>query len=138
MALDVGYRHIDTATAYGNEREAGAAVRDSGLGRQNVFITTKCPPGNAGREAQTIDASLKALGVDYADLWLVRWPPGGQARPDTWKAFVEALGQGVTCSAPCGSRTDVPGIREISWPWTVLSRYAGHRHSSQADRGSGH
>jgi len=95
-ALDIGYRHIDTATAYGNEDRAGAAVRDSGLGRQDVFITTKCPPGNAGREAQTLDASLRALGVDYIDLWLIHWPPHGEARPDMWKAFVEALEQGKT------------------------------------------
>jgi diketogulonate reductase-like aldo/keto reductase len=61
-----------------------------------VFITTKCPPGNAGREAQTLDASLSALGVDFVDLWLVHWPPSGEARPDTWKAFIEALEQGKT------------------------------------------
>ena len=95
-ALDIGYRHIDTATAYANEDRVGAAVRDSGVGRENVFITTKCPPGNAGREAQTLDASLKALGVDFVDLWLVHWPPNGEARPDTWKAFIEALEQGKT------------------------------------------
>lgn len=95
-ALDIGYRHIDTATAYGNEDRVGAAIRDSGVGRENVFITTKCPPGNAGREAQTIDASLAALGVDFVDLWLVHWPPNGEARPETWKAFIEALEQGKT------------------------------------------
>jgi 2,5-diketo-D-gluconate reductase A len=95
-ALDIGYRHIDTATAYGNEDRVGAAVRDSGLGRQDVFITTKCPPGNAGREAQTLDASLSALGVDFIDLWLIHWPPHGEARPDMWKAFVGALEQGKT------------------------------------------
>jgi 2,5-diketo-D-gluconate reductase A len=95
-ALDIGYRHIDTATAYENEDSVGAAVRDSGLEREDVFITTKCPPGNAGREAQTIDASLKALGVDFIDLWLVHWPPNRQASPDTWKAFIEALEQGKT------------------------------------------
>jgi diketogulonate reductase-like aldo/keto reductase len=95
-ALEIGYRHIDTATAYGNEDRVGAAVRDSGLGRENVFITTKCPPGNVGLEAQTLDASLKALGVDFIDLWLVHWPPHGEAKPDTWKAFIEALEQGKT------------------------------------------
>ena len=95
-ALDIGYRHIDTATAYGNEDKVGAAIRDSGIGRENVFITTKCPPGNAGQEAQTIDASLSALGVDFVDLWLVHWPPNGEARPETWKAFIEALEQGKT------------------------------------------
>jgi diketogulonate reductase-like aldo/keto reductase len=95
-ALDIGYRHIDTATMYGNEDRIGAAVRDSGLGREDVFITTKLPPGRVGREAQTIDASLRALGVDFVDLWLVHWPPNGAARPDTWKAFIQALEQGKT------------------------------------------
>jgi 2,5-diketo-D-gluconate reductase A len=95
-ALDIGYRHIDTATAYENEDRVGAALRDSGLGREDVFITTKLPPGNAGREAQTIDASLKALGVDFVDLWLVHWPPNRQATPDTWKALIQALEQGKT------------------------------------------
>ena len=95
-ALEIGYRHIDTATAYGNEDRVGAAVKNSGLGRENVFITTKCPPGNVGREAQTLDASLKALGTDFVDLWLVHWPPHGEARPDTWKAFIAALEQGKT------------------------------------------
>ena len=97
-ALDLGYRHIDTATAYDNEDRVGAAVRDSGLGRQDVFITTKCPPGNVGREARTLDASLKALGVDFVDLWLIHWPPHGEATPDMWKAFIEALEQGKTRS----------------------------------------
>jgi diketogulonate reductase-like aldo/keto reductase len=95
-ALEIGYRHIDTATAYGNETQVGAAVRDSGVGRESVFITTKCPPGNAGRERETLDESLKDLGVDFVDLWLVHWPPNGEARPDTWKAFIEALEQGKT------------------------------------------
>jgi 2,5-diketo-D-gluconate reductase A len=95
-ALEIGYRHIDTATAYENEDRVGAAIRDSGLDREDVFITTKCPPGNVGREAQTIDASLKNLGVDFVDLWLVHWPPNRQATPDMWKAFIEALEQGKT------------------------------------------
>ncbi|HEV3380551.1 MAG TPA: aldo/keto reductase [Trebonia sp.] len=97
-ALEIGYRHIDTATGYANEDQVGAAVRDSGVGRENVFITTKCPPGNAGRERETLDDSLKALGVDFVDLWLVHWPPNGEARPATWKAFIEALEQGKTRS----------------------------------------
>ena len=82
--------------AYGNEDQVAAAISDSGLGRENVFITTKCPPENAGREAQTIDASLKALGIDFVDLWLVHWPPHGEASPDTWKEFIAALEQGKT------------------------------------------
>ena len=93
-ALEVGYRHIDTATGYSNEAEVGAAVRDSGIERREIFITTKCPPQNAGHERETIEASLRDLGTEYVDLWLVHWPPNGEARPDTWKAFVEVAAEG--------------------------------------------
>ncbi len=74
-ALQAGYRHIDTATMYGNEAEVGHALRDSGLERSEVFITTKLPPGKAGQERRTLNASLRALGTSYVDLWLVHWPP---------------------------------------------------------------
>ncbi|MCL2582385.1 MAG: aldo/keto reductase [Streptosporangiales bacterium] len=97
-ALDLGCRHIDTATAYGNEDRVGAAIRDSGVAREDVFITTKLPPGNAGQERETIEESLKSLGVDYVDLWLVHWPPNGEARPDTWKSFISAQQQGKATS----------------------------------------
>src|SRR5262245_6722944 len=76
-ALELGYRHIDTATGYGNEAEVGRALRDSGLDRADVFVTTKLPPANAGRERETLAESLRALDTDYVDLWLVHWPPGG-------------------------------------------------------------
>ena len=61
-ALDIGCRHIDTATAYGNEKEVGRAVRESGLARDDVFVTTKLPPENAGRERETLEASLERDG----------------------------------------------------------------------------
>src|SRR5271155_5469210 len=93
-ALEVGYRHIDTATGYSNEAEVGAALRDSGIERREVFITTKCPPQNAGHERETIEASLRDLGTEYVDLWLVHWPPNGEARPETWKAFIEVADEG--------------------------------------------
>ena len=76
-ALEVGYRHIDTATMYANEREVGQAVAESGVPRAEVFLTTKLPQGNAGRERETLAESLAALGVAYVDLWLIHWPPGG-------------------------------------------------------------
>jgi 2,5-diketo-D-gluconate reductase A len=95
-ALEVGYRHIDTATMYGNEREVGRALRDSGVPREEVFVTTKLPSGDAGRERETIAASLDALGLSRLDLWLVHWPPGGAASPRTWERFVEARDQGLT------------------------------------------
>jgi len=90
-ALETGYRHIDTATGYENEDRVGTAVRDSGLDRDDVFITTKCPPERAGRELETLDSSLSLLGVEFVDLWLVHWPPKGKARPDTWRGFIDAL-----------------------------------------------
>lgn len=94
FALESGYRHIDTATGYRNESEVGRAVRESGVARDDVFITTKMPPDHAGRERRTIEESVSALGVDHVDLWLVHWPPGGTAGVDSWKAFVQARDEG--------------------------------------------
>jgi 2,5-diketo-D-gluconate reductase A len=94
-ALEVGYRHIDTATMYGNEAAVGRAVRDSGLPRDEIFVTTKLPSGNAGRERATIDASLQTLGLDRVDLWLIHWPPSGRAAPEVWEQFVEVQADGL-------------------------------------------
>src|SRR5205085_8562890 len=87
-------RHIDTATMYGNEREVGQAVRDSGIPRDQVFITTKLPTRQVGRERETLDASLRALGTGYVDLWLIHWPPAGHARPDVWERLLDAQREG--------------------------------------------
>jgi diketogulonate reductase-like aldo/keto reductase len=95
-ALDVGYRHLDTATMYGNETEVGQALRDSGVPREDVFITTKLPPRNAGRERATITASLRDLGVDQVDLWLVHWPPRSAEALPTWREFIKARDEGLT------------------------------------------
>jgi 2,5-diketo-D-gluconate reductase A len=94
-ALDVGYRLVDTAAIYGNEREVGRAARDSGVPREAVFVTTKLAPGDAGRERRAIAASLRALGMAYVDLWLVHWPPRGQARPETWKQLLAVRDEGL-------------------------------------------
>ncbi len=93
-ALEVGYRHLDTATMYGNEAEVGRALRDSGVAREDVFITTKLPPERVGREEQTLAASLRALDLDHVDLWLVHWPPRGGARPQVWQEFIAARDSG--------------------------------------------
>ena len=87
-ALDVGYRHLDTATMYRNEAEVGRALRDSGVPRDEVFVTTKHPGDRADPEA-TLAGSLQALGVDAVDLWLVHWPEE-DAPPDLWSTFVRA------------------------------------------------
>lgn len=74
-ALAVGYRHIDTATMYGNEEDIGQALADSGMDRADVFLTTKIRPSDIGNERSVLRRSLRALGTDYLDLWLVHWPP---------------------------------------------------------------
>jgi 2,5-diketo-D-gluconate reductase A len=94
-ALEVGYRHIDTATMYRNERDVGRAVGDSGVPREQLFVTTKLPPGDAGRARRTLDASLRALGMEYVDLWLIHWPPRGRALVPTWKELLAVRDQGL-------------------------------------------
>ena len=95
-ALELGYRHIDTATGYGNEAGIGAALASSGLDRDSIFITTKLPPENVGRERQTIEESLCKLGVERVDLWLVHWPPNQQASPEVWAEVIKAQQDGLT------------------------------------------
>jgi diketogulonate reductase-like aldo/keto reductase len=75
-ALDLGYRHVDTAQAYGNEASVGRALHDSGVPRDEVFVTTKFYPGRKDPVAEA-EGSLRRLGVDHVDLYLVHWPQGG-------------------------------------------------------------
>ena len=75
-ALELGYRHIDTAQAYGNEESVGQALRESGVPRGEVFITTKFHPARKDPVAEA-ERSLQRLGVDYVDLYIVHWPEGG-------------------------------------------------------------
>jgi 2,5-diketo-D-gluconate reductase B len=75
-ALEIGYRHIDTAKAYGNEREVGEGIRDSGVAREEIWLTTKVPHDEAEPNAvrQSAEGSLERLGTDYVDLLLLHWP----------------------------------------------------------------
>jgi 2,5-diketo-D-gluconate reductase A len=75
-ALELGYRHIDTAQAYGNESSVGRALRESGIARDDVFITTKFHPGRRD-PLRECAYSIERLGIDYVDLYLVHWPAGG-------------------------------------------------------------
>ena len=75
-ALELGYRHIDTAQAYGNEESVGQGLRESGVPREEVFITTKFFPTRKNPVAE-LERSLQRLGVDYVDLYIVHWPEGG-------------------------------------------------------------
>ena len=94
-ALDLGYRHIDTAQIYGNEQSVGRALRESGVPREQVFITTKFFPGYADPEAEA-EQSLRRLGVDQVDLYLVHWPQGGPVR--AWPGMERARERGLTRS----------------------------------------
>jgi diketogulonate reductase-like aldo/keto reductase len=89
-ALEVGYRHLDTATIYGNEGEVGRALAESGVDRDDVFLTTKVNPRLAGKERETIEESLALLGTDRVDLWLIHWPGEDGQNVSMWKALVDA------------------------------------------------
>jgi diketogulonate reductase-like aldo/keto reductase len=94
-ALELGYRHIDTAQAYGNEESVGRALRDSGLPRENVFLTTKFFPRRkdpAGEAAR----SVERLGVDYVDLYIIHWPQGGATW--AWPGMEQARARGLARS----------------------------------------
>ena len=97
-ALEAGYLHIDTAKVYDNEEEVGAALRDSGLSRDEIFVTTKLRRADATGFEQTItecDESLTRLGLDYVDLYLVHAPPEDvSARADVWRGMEEVLESG--------------------------------------------
>ena len=140
-ALGVGYRHIDTATMYANEREVGRAVAESGVPRAEIFLTTKLPQGNAGRERETLAESLAALGIDYVDLWLIHWPPGGRARPDVWERLRELQAEGLARDLGVSNYSlrqideleqatgRLPTVNQIEWSPALFDRdvLEGHR-----------
>ena len=143
-ALATGYRHIDTATIYRNEAEVGRALADSGLDRGDVFLTTKLPPGNAGRARATLTESLRALRTDYVDLWLIHWPPRERVSVPLWREFLAIRDEGL-CRAVGVSNYSLPQIKELigatgqrpavnQIPWSP-SRYDLALLAGHADRG---
>jgi diketogulonate reductase-like aldo/keto reductase len=94
-ALELGYRHVDTAQAYGNEESVGRALRDSGVPRAEVFITTKFYPAQDDPEAEA-QRSLERLGVDHVDLYIIHWPQGGPTW--AWPGMERAHDRGLARS----------------------------------------
>jgi diketogulonate reductase-like aldo/keto reductase len=94
-ALELGYRHVDTAQAYGNEESVGRALRDSGVPREEVFVTTKFNPSREDAEAEA-ERSLERLGVDQVDLYIIHWPQGGPTW--AWPGMERALDRGYARS----------------------------------------
>ncbi|MFF5373299.1 aldo/keto reductase [[Kitasatospora] papulosa] len=96
-ALEAGYRSIDTAAVYGNEAGVGRALAESGLGREELFVTTKLWNADQGYDATltAFDASLAKLGLDHVDLYLIHWPtPARDLYTDTWRALEKLLAEG--------------------------------------------
>jgi 2,5-diketo-D-gluconate reductase A len=96
-AFDAGYRHIDTAQMYRNEEGVGQAVRESGLPRDEVFVTTKLDNNRHGRDeaVAALEESLKRLGLDHVDLFLIHWPRPQEGRfVETWQGFEQLLADG--------------------------------------------
>ncbi|HEX5540756.1 MAG TPA: aldo/keto reductase [Micromonospora sp.] len=126
-ALDVGYRLLDTATMYENEEQVGRAVRDSGLPREEVFITTKLLPEQVGQERQALAESLAALGVDYVDLWLIHWPPAQGTAAGIWREFLAVRDEGLARAVGVSNfhtrdldevieaTGEAPAINQIRW-----------------------
>lgn len=89
-ALELGYRHIDTAAFYGNEQDVGRAIRQSGIDRGRIFVTTKLWNSDQGYSSalKAFERSLNRLGLDYVDLYLIHWPEPGK-RMESWRALEE-------------------------------------------------
>jgi 2,5-diketo-D-gluconate reductase A len=91
-ALEAGYRHVDTARGYNNEAGVGQALKASGLARDEVFVTSKVPNQDQGRDKTlaSFDATMEDLGLEELDLYLIHWPaPSKGLAVETWKALVE-------------------------------------------------
>ena len=141
VALRAGYRHLDTATVYRNEADVGRALAESGVDRDDVFVTTKCPPRNVGRALETLRQSLDGLRTDRVDLWLVHWPGGDGADVDLWRELVQARDEGLTRDVGVSNYSldqldeltketgEPPAVNQVEWSPLLFDRAVldGHR-----------
>ena len=114
VALDAGYRHVDTAQVYGNEAEVGTAIVESGLPREDVFITTKLNPQHHGyvSTSKELGESLRKLRTSYVDLYLLHWPSPGKDRYfDSWRACEDLLVEGKVRSIGVSNLT----VADLAW-----------------------
>ena len=112
-ALESGYRLIDTAKLYGNERDVGAAVKESRIPRDEIFVTTKLWNSDQGFESalRAFEGSRRELGLEYVDLYLVHWPVP-QLRNESWKALLKIREQGLARSIGVSNYT-IPHLEEL-------------------------
>jgi 2,5-diketo-D-gluconate reductase A len=137
-ALRAGYRLVDTATNYGNERGVGRAVREADVPREEIFVTTKLPGAQHGhREALAgLDESLGRLGLDHVDLYLIHWPlPMVGKYVETWRAFVELREQGKARSIGVSNFTpaQIDEIAEATGVLPVVNQIEVHPEFSQRE-----
>jgi len=113
FAVKIGYRHVDTARIYGNEADVGGAVLDSGVPRKDLFVTTKLWNSDQGYDStlRACEASLKRLGLDYLDLYLIHFPVP-KARSESWNAMETLLKQGK-CRAVGVSNFTIRHLEEL-------------------------
>lgn len=112
-AFEAGYRHIDTARFYGNERDVGIAVRNSGLPREEIFVTTKLWNSDHGyqRALAAFEESLRALDIGYIDLYLIHWPVE-RLRMESWKALIKLQRSGL-CRSIGVSNYTIRHLRQL-------------------------
>jgi len=140
-ALEAGYRHLDTATMYRNEDEVGRAIADSGVGRDEVFVTTKYNPGRGGDPRAALEQSLQGLGTDHVDLWLVHAPADDNV--GVWESFVGAQSDGqardIGVSNFSLDQVDrvheatgvLPSINQIEWRPSLYDARVADGHASR-------
>jgi 2,5-diketo-D-gluconate reductase A len=149
-ALDTGYRHIDTATMYANEAAVGAALAATDVERADVFVTTKIRPSDAGRARAIVTQSLRALGTDYLDLWLVHWPPSNRSESrQLWNELLAIQADGLVRDVGVSnyslpeiddlirSSGQAPAVNQIDWGPTFYDSQllAGHAERGVAVEG---
>ena len=139
-ALELGYRHLDTATVYRNEREVGAGLRESGLAREQVFVTTKVLP-RAAPAVDRLHESLDLLDTDHVDLWLIHDAPGDGVGADLWEALISAREDGLARDIGVSNYSlaqidqlvqetgTTPAVNQIEWSPLLFDRATlkGHR-----------
>ena len=141
-ALDVGYRHLDTATVYRNEAEVGRALADSGVPRDQVFVTTKVPP-HADDPRKVLETSLRDLGTDHLDLWLIHWTEGDSIHEDLWQVLLEAQQAGTVRDVGVSNYSldqvdrlteasgQQPAVNQIEWAPTLFDSEVAEGHAKR-------
>lgn len=133
-ALDIGYRHIDTAAFYHNEAEVGQAIRESNVPREEIFVTTKIWPDRIreGTQREAFEESDRALGLDYIDLLLVHWPVAGKVK-ETWAIFQDIQKTGKVRSIGLSNHRieDIQTIQEMDGEQPVVNQIEVHPYFQQ-------